>query len=74
MSKKEVILNNGKKIEMRKPKVRDIRAVSHIDNEEEREIKLFANLTGLSVEEIEGLYLDDYAKLQEAYVGLASGK
>jgi len=72
--KKEIILNDGKKIEMRKPKVRDIRAVAHIEIEEERELELFANLTGLTKDEIEDMYLDDYSKLQDTYMGLARGK
>jgi len=71
---KEIILSDGTKVEMRKPKVRDMRAVDNITNEMEREIKLFANLTGLSVDKIEDMYMDDYAKLQEAYLGLVSGE
>ena len=72
--KREIILSDGKKVEMRKPKVRDIRAVAHIETEEERELELFANLTGLNKDEMEDMYLEDYSKLQDAYMGLARGK
>ncbi len=71
---KEIKLSDGKIVKMRKPKVKDFRAVANIENETEKEIALFANLTGLSKEEIDELYMSDYTKLQEAYVGLAIGE
>ena len=71
---KEIKLSDGRVVKMRKPKVRDNRAVSHIENEIDKEVAMFANLTGLSEEEIDNLYLSDYTKLQEAYVGLATGE
>lgn len=70
----EIKLGSGQKIIMRKPKVKDNRAVAHIENDSEREIALFSNLTGLSIEEIDELYMSDYAKLQEVYMALAIGE
>jgi len=71
---KKITLSDGRVIEMRKPKVKDKRAVANIENEADEEVALFANLTGLAEEEIDELYLEDYSKLQEAYVGLAIGE
>jgi hypothetical protein len=71
---KEIKLSDGRIVKMRKPKVKDSRAVSDRKDEADKEIALFANLTGLSEEEIGELYLTDYALLQEAYVDLAIGK
>ena len=62
---KEIKLSDGRVVKMRKPKVRDMRAVANIENEIERELHLVSNLTGLSVEELDDLSLDDYRKLQE---------
>lgn len=56
---------NGKEVTVREPKVRDVRAVAHLQNEEEKEVHLIANITGLSVDEIDDLGLKDYKKLQK---------
>jgi len=69
---KEIILSNGKKITMRKPKVRDMRIVANEENEIEKEIKLISNLTNLTVEELDDMDLEDYRKLQEALMGFLS--
>ncbi len=63
---KIIIDLDGQKVTMRKPKVRDIKAVAHITNEIEKEAELISNLTGLSEEEIEEMYYQEYAKLQKA--------
>ena len=60
---------NGKKITMRPPKVRDMRAVSKIEDEVERELTLISNLTGLSHDELD---FKEYKKLQEALGGFLS--
>jgi len=46
---------NGRKITMRPPKVRDMRAVSKIEDKVERELTLISNLTGLSPDELDEL-------------------
>lgn len=56
---------NGKEVTIREPKVRDIRAVAHLSTEEEKEIHLIANITGLSVDEIDEMGLKDYKRLQK---------
>jgi len=65
----EVKLSDGKIIKMRKPKVRDMRIVSDVDNEVEKEMRLIGNLTNMTFEEIDEMDLDDYKKLQEALMG-----
>ena len=70
----EIELINGRIVKMRRPKVKDNRAVAHIEDDSEREITLFASLTGLRESEINEIYLSDYMKLQQAYTGLAIGE
>ena len=71
MSKK-IELSNGKKVEVREPKVRDMRIVSEYKDEVEKEVNLLANLTGLTIDEIDELTLSDYKLLQDALVGFSS--
>jgi len=61
----EIKLSNGKVIKMRKPKVRDLKAVANIKNEMEQEIQLVSNLTGLTTDEIDDMDFTDYKKFQE---------
>ncbi|ALV25038.1 putative protein, FluMu gp41 family [Campylobacter iguaniorum] len=56
---------NGKNIEMREPKVRDMRIVSQINNPADKELSLISNLTGLSSDELDELNMKEYAKLQK---------
>lgn len=61
---------NGKKITMRAPLVRDLKAVGHFSNNAvEQEIALIANLTGLHKDEIEELEYKVYAPLQKELKG-----
>lgn len=57
---------------MREPKLKDIRAVSHITNLEEKEIKLISNLTGVSEDELDELKFSDYAKLSQKLASFLS--
>jgi hypothetical protein len=60
----KVKLSTGKTIEIREPKVRDMRIVATFNDEVEKEINLIANLTGLTLEEIDELSLRDYSLFQ----------
>lgn len=60
---------NGKKITMRVPLVRDLKAVGNISNAIDQEIVLIANLTGLHKDEIEELEAKDYMLLQKELKG-----
>ena len=60
---------NGKKVAMRTPLVRDLKAVGNIPNAVEQEIILISNLTGLHKDEIEELEIKDYTLLQKELKG-----
>ncbi|RYA23889.1 phage tail assembly protein [Malaciobacter halophilus] len=62
----------GKKVQMREPKVRDMRLVGDTNNQGELELKLIANLTGLTLEELDDLTMKEYAPLQKALMGFQS--
>lgn len=62
---KLVLKDCGREVEMRVPYVRDMRALSTIENAEEKEIALLANLTGITKEELNDMTLRDYAILQK---------
>lgn len=58
------------RIEMRRPKVRDLLAAEKAaKGDAEREIRLFASLCEVEPAVIEELDLADYGRLQEAYRG-----
>lgn len=61
----KIILSTGAKVEMREPKVRDMRIVSTFTDEVDKELNLIANLTGLTLEELDELSLKDYSLLQK---------
>lgn len=62
----------GKKVQMREPKVRDFRVVGNHQSQGELEVHLIANLTGLTVEELDDLTMKEYAPLQKALEGFQS--
>ena len=62
---KKIKLNTGAEVEMREPKVRDMRIAAVEKTEQDQEIKLISNLTGLTTGEIDDLSLKDYALLSE---------
>ena len=65
MTNKKIELEDGKIVEMRAPKVRDVRAVSTEKNEEERTYLLVSNLTGISNDELNELSFKDFRKLEK---------
>lgn len=67
MSKIE--LSTGAVVEMREPKLKDVRLLSNIKDEEEKTIKLIANLTMLSEDELNDLSMKDYGLLQKELEG-----
>lgn len=56
----------NKTINLREPKLKDIRAVSFEKNEEEKTYLLVSNLTGLSDDELNELSIKDFKKITEA--------
>lgn len=67
---KDIKLANGTTVQMREPKVRDMRIAStDTASPADQEVKLIGNLTSLSPDEIDELSLKDYATLQKALKG-----
>ncbi|NPA64850.1 MAG: phage tail assembly protein [Epsilonproteobacteria bacterium] len=67
---KHIKLTNSKTVTMRAPKVGDLRAIKGVQDEEERELALIANLTGLTQDELDEMELKEYRKLQAALMEL----
>ena len=63
---KKIKLSDAKEMQMREPKVRDMKNVSHITNDFEKEITLISNLCQKTPNEIEELSMSDFAKLDKA--------
>lgn len=66
---------NGMKIDqltLRNPTIREVRAAGAVsgDDEELRELTLFATLAEAGVKDLEGLKVRDYKRLQTAYFRL----
>ncbi|MDN3219464.1 phage tail assembly protein [Pseudomonas nunensis] len=59
-------------LNLRSPTVREVRAADRAanGNAEQRELTLFAELTGASIADLEGLKLVDYYRLQAGYFRL----
>lgn len=62
---KKIKLSTGQEVQLREPKVKDIRIVSNCKTEQEQEIKLIANLTGITEEDIDELSLKDYGLISK---------
>lgn len=69
-----VTLATGKvidKLSLRRPKVRDLKAVQRAhDKSEEQELALLSLLAGLTPEDIEELDLADYKSIQDTFRGM----
>ncbi|WP_430318284.1 phage tail assembly protein [Pseudomonas nitroreducens] len=65
------VTRNGVEVEdltLRAPTVRDIRMASQLaNNDEDRELYLFAEIIRIGRDELEDLKLSDYQRLQHAY-------
>jgi len=66
---------NGIKVDtvsLRSPTVRDIRAAQKVsgDDDEQRELNLFASLAEVGTKDLEGMALKDYNRLQTGYFRL----
>lgn len=55
------------KLTLRRPKVGDIRAVSHLATDAEQELVIFSRLTGLVPEDLDMLDFADYKVLQNSF-------
>lgn len=60
------------KVSLRAPTVRDVRTAQATggDDDEQRELNLFASLAEVGAKDLEGLALKDYTRLQTGYFRL----
>ncbi len=65
MTTKQVTLSNGQTVNVREPKVRDMRMIGEVANEADREIKLISSLTQMTEEELDDLSMKDYGLIQK---------
>lgn len=63
---KKIKLSSGVEVEMREPKVKDMRLVNGITDELDKEIAMLVNLCEISEDEIDNLSGKDFKKLDEA--------
>ena len=63
---KKIKLSTGVEVEMREPKVRDMRLVNGIADELDKEIAMLVHLCEMPEEEIDNLSGKDFKKLDEA--------
>ena len=68
----KIKLSDGKEIEMREPKVKDMKIVSNIGDEFEKELALIVNLTGITPDELDDLSMKDFNKVDEVLKGFLS--
>ena len=54
-------------VTLRRLRVGDFRAVSHLTNEAEQELALFARMTGMVPEDLDCLDLADWKQMQETF-------
>ncbi|WP_301817773.1 phage tail assembly protein [Neisseria maigaei] len=54
-------------VTLRRLRVGDLRAVSHLTNEAEQELALFARMAGMIPEDLDCLDLADWKQLQETF-------
>lgn len=57
------------KVSVRRTRVGDLRAVTHIENEAEQGLAIIARVTGLVPEDLDLLDLEDLAALQNCFPG-----
>lgn len=69
---KKITLSDGKTVEMREPKVKDMKMVNSVTDELERELALIVNLTGLTPEEVDDLSMKDFNKVDGTLKGFLS--
>lgn len=60
------------KVSVRRTRVGDLRAVTHIENEAEQGLAIIARVTGLVPEDLDLLDLEDLAALQNCFPGQKS--
>lgn len=62
---KDIILKDKTVIKMRKPKLRDIKAINDIEDPLLKESTLISNISGIAPDKLDDMDFDDYALLSE---------
>ena len=60
-----ITLKDGTVVKMRKPKLRDIKAINDIEDPLLKESTLISNLSGITPDKLDDMDFDDYALLSE---------
>jgi hypothetical protein len=60
-----VTLEDGTVVKMRKPKLRDIKAINGIEDPLMKESTLISNLSGITIDKLDDMDFDDYSLLSE---------
>jgi hypothetical protein len=60
-----ITLKDGTVVKMRKPKLRDIKAINDIEDPLLKESTLISNLSGITLDKLDDMDFDDYALLSE---------
>ena len=62
---KDIKLKDGTVVNMRKPKLRDIKAINDIEDALLKESTLISNISGITPDKLDDMDFDDYSLLSE---------
>lgn len=63
---KKVILSSGKEVEVRELKMKDVREALQVEREIDQTFLMVSSCSGLSLQELDELNIDDFMLLQNA--------
>lgn len=63
---KKVILSNGREVEVRELKMKDVREALQVEREIDQTFLMVSSCSGLSLQELDELNIDDFMLLQNA--------
>ena len=63
---KKVILSSGRKVEVRELKMKDVREALQVEREIDQTFLMVSSCSGLSLQELDELNIDDFMLLQNA--------
>lgn len=63
---KKVILSSGREVEVRELKMKDVREALQVEREIDQTFLMVSSCSGLSLQELDALNIDDFMLLQNA--------
>lgn len=63
---KKVILSSGREVEVRELKMKDVREALQVEREIDQSFLMVSSCSGLSLQELDALNIDDFMLLQNA--------